>query len=203
MIPVLARGGATGVVLQTLSRATEEEARHAEICMRLAEAYARAPIPRLEVGDVPLPRFGVGDEELETTLLVAGMCCVNETVATAWLSACLKDSRAPLAITANRLHLEEEIDHARLGWAHLASSAVSDKTRDALGELLPALLESNAPGWERDDELLPAEGVSGHGHLSAGASRAVFREALRDLVIPGFAHVGVDTHRASTWLSRR
>lgn len=197
------QGRATPLVLERLTLAAADEVRHAALCVQLAEAYAGKSIEAPHVGAVALPHFGVGDAELEDALLVAGVCCVNETIATAWLSACLAASDNPLAIMANRLHLKEEMDHARLGWAHLASHAVTPRTRDALAACLPRLLEANAPGWERDDELLPSEGVAGQGLLSASASRQVGADALRDLVIPGFAHVGVDPAPALAWLAIR
>lgn len=203
MVPVLQERGATAVVLEMLVRGASDEERHAALCVKLAETYAGAPVAPPEVTHVALPRFGVGDEELEHALLVAGMCCVNETLATAWLGACLDAATAPLAVAANRVHLQDEIDHARLGWAHLASNAVSRATRGALGECLPALLEANAPAWERDDPALPAHGIPAHGHVGTRASRRVAHDALRDLVLPGFAHVGVDTRAAQAWLVTR
>jgi hypothetical protein len=104
---------------------------------------------------------------------------------------------------ANRIHLTDEIEHARVGWAHLASDAVSAATRSALALCLPKLLEANAPGWERDDPSLPPEGVPAQGHLSREASRRVFVDAVAELVLPGFAHVGIDVSPARAWLARR
>ena len=212
MVPVVRARGASREVVLRLVRGVEEEARHAVLCEKLAAAYAGDPsegaadAPRdadAPRSPVPLPRFGMADEDLETALLVAGMCCVNETIATAWLTAGLAVATAPIAVVANRIHLRYEIEHARLGWAHLASRAVSDETRAGLSACLPDLLEANAPGWEQDDPSLPPEGCPAHGHLSADASRDVVRDALRDLVVPGFAHVGVDPGPAETWLTRR
>jgi hypothetical protein len=203
MVPLLREHRASSAVLDRLERGAEEEERHSEICARLAETYAGESVARPKIDSVPLPRFGVGDEALEIALLVAGMCCVNETIATAWISACLATAETPLAEMANRIHLHDEIEHARVGWAHLGSDAVSDATRRALGPRLPKLLEANAPGWERDDPSLPAEGVPAHGHLAAEVSRRVFVDAVADLVLPGFAHVGVDIGPARAWLAQR
>jgi hypothetical protein len=203
MVPLLREQRASAAVLDRLERGAEEEVHHSEICARLAETYAGEAIVRPKIDSVPLPRFDVGDEELETALLVAGMCCVNETIATAWIGACLAAAETPLAVMANRIHLHDEIEHARVGWAHLGSDAVSDATRRALGPCLPKLLEANAPGWERDDPSLPAEGVPAQGHLPAAVSRRVFVDAVADLVLPGFAHVGIDTGPAKAWLSQR
>jgi len=203
MVPLLRERRASGAVLDRLERGAEEEIRHSEICARLAETYGGEAVDRPRIDSVPLPRFEVGDEDLELALLVAGMCCVNETIATAWISACLAAAETPLAQMANRIHLTDEIEHARVGWAHLASDAVGDATRRALGPCLPRLLEANAPGWERDDPALPPEGVPAQGHLPNAVSRRVFVDAVRDLVLPGFAHVGIDIEPASAWLAQR
>src|SRR5687767_4919891 len=109
MVPVLRDRRAAQPVLDRLERGAEEEVRHSEICAQLAETYAGVAVERPMIDSVPLPRFNVGDEDLETALLVAGMCCVNETVATAWISACLDASEFPLPKMANRIHLHDEI----------------------------------------------------------------------------------------------
>jgi hypothetical protein len=176
-------------LLAMLERGAEDEERHAAICARLAAVYGGRSIAMPDVGDVPLPCFGVEDEALENALLVTGMCCINETIATAWLAACLAVATSPLAIAANRIHLADEIGHARFGWAYLAS--VPESTRLALAPCIARLLDANVPGWERDDPALPREGIPAHGQLSAEASRAAVREAVRDLVVPGLAHVGI------------
>lgn len=203
MAPLFHAHGADAEVVERLARGAEQEERHARLCVSLAEAYGGVAVALPEIGDVPLPSFGGVDDELERALLVAGMCCINETIATAWLSAGLAVATAPIAIAANRTHLRDEIEHARLGWAHLASRRVSARTRAALATRLPKLLAANAPGWEADDAALPAAGLPSHGHLAATDSRAVVHEALRDLVLPGFAHVGVDTRAAEAWLEAR
>lgn len=203
MAPLLRAHGADAEVVKRLVQGAEQEERHAGLCVRLAEVYGGAPVSMPEVGAVPLPSFGEANEELEIALLVSGMCCINETIATAWLTAGLAVATAPIAIAANRIHLRDEIEHARLGWAHLASRRVSNATRAALASRLPRMLEANAPGWELDDASLPADGIPAHGHLPARDSRAVVQAAFADLVLPGFAHVGVDPRPAESWLARR
>ncbi len=203
MLPLLRERNAAPAVLDLLARGAEEEVHHSEICARLAEVYGGESVERLTIESVTLPRFGVGDDQLETTLLVAGMCCVNETVATAWISACLAAAESPLAKQANRIHLTDEIEHARLGWAHLASDAVGDETRRALGPCLPRLFEANAPSWEHVEPTMPAEGVPSQGQLPAAVSRGVYMAAIGELVIPGFSHIGVDVEPAKAWLARR
>lgn len=197
MLPRLAASGAPDVVLRDLAASADDERRHAAICMQNACIYAGRELPGPGEVAAPLPLFGAGDPALEDALLVTGMCCLNETVATAWLGACLEASTAPLAVETNRAHLADEIRHARLGWAYLASLPASRK--DALAAWLPALLEANAPRWLDD----PTPACPAHGHLGPERTREVVLAAVRELVIPGFEHVGVASDPAVRWLAGR
>jgi hypothetical protein len=188
-------GHAAPTVVTMLASSADEEVLHSGICVRLAETYAGATIDAPQIESVPLPAFGYDDDrELEDALLVAGQCCINETIATAWLSACRAIATSPLAIAANRFHLQDEVTHARIGWAHLAQT--SAKARSKLASLLPALLAANLPHWEAADPSLPEDGVPSHGLLGVERTREVVRAAVHDLVLPGFDYVGIDTARA-------
>ena len=130
-------------------------------------------------------------------LHVTGLCCVNETLATAYLAHCLAIATAPIAVAANRAHLREEIDHARLGWAHLASPALTPALREQLAECVPRLLAANVPLWEQPDAFLPPGGVPDHGLPSHQAACRVAQDAVAELVLPGFQHVGVVVRRGA------
>ncbi len=191
LVPRLRALQADTTVVSMMERAATEEIAHAELCLHLAEVYAGAPVT---MPDVPfaMPHFGFDDERLEVALHVTGLCCVNETLATAYLERCLSLARAPVAVAANRMHLREEIDHARLGWAHLSSRAVTPDLREQLSTCVPRLLAANVPLWEREDAFLPSEGVPDHGLPSHEDACRTARAATRDLVIPGFRHVGIE-----------
>lgn len=199
LLPRLVAQGGHEAVVALCRRAADEETRHAEVCLALADAYRGGPGAVALEGE-PLPDFGC-DEAFEVTLLVVGTCCINESVAIPWLTACVADARSPLTRAANRAHLREEIDHARLGWAYLAS--VSDDVKADLGPWLVPMLEANISRWEEPDPVLPGEGVAGHGLLSQHASLRAVHEALTDVVLPGFAHLGVDVSGARAWLAAR
>ncbi len=191
MVPRLDAVGADAVVLELLASSARDEAMHAELCHRLAERYAGESIAAPVALSAPLPVFGCDDERLEAALLVAGLCCVNETLATAWLEASLRAARTKLSRAANRVHLRDEIDHARLGWAHLASAAVDEPMRDALAECVPRLLAANLPGWFAPDSELGVNGAPDHGIIALADARSAVLEAVRAVVLPGFEHVGV------------
>jgi hypothetical protein len=183
--------GAADIVLALIAKAIDDERRHGDLCVRLAERYQGEPVVSPDARDGTLPNFGTGDERLEVTLTVVGMCCVNESIASEWIRSCWRVATAPIALAANKAHLHDEIDHARLGWAHLASDAVSAVTKRELQAWTPRLLRVNVAQWKRVDDALPEEGVPAHGHLSRRDNEDVIDAAVRDVVLPGFAHVGI------------
>lgn len=79
---------------------------------------------------------------------------MNETLATVWLEQSLAASATPLSIFANLAYLRDEIDHARLGWAHLASEALDADLREALASCIPRLLAANLPLWRTPDPFI-------------------------------------------------
>lgn len=191
MVPLIKRAGAHPAVLELLQVAADDERRHGDICLRIAEHHIGERLEPPELGETPLPRFGCDDERLEAALLLAGTCCINETLATVWLELSVAAASTPLARAAHRAHFRDEIDHARIGWAHLASEAVDHDLRHALGACLPRLLDANVPLWLSPDEFLPALGIVGHGVQPRAAIDAAIRRAVREIVLPGFEHVGV------------
>lgn len=191
MAAPLARVHASAQVIELVARAVSDEERHSALCRQLAEIYGGTSVASPIVDDVVLPMFGAQDERLEVAILVAGMCCINETIATAWIEACLAVAKAPIAIAANRGHLRDEIDHARIGWAHLASNALTPALREELGAWVFPILRANVPQWERPDPFLPEEGVPEHGQPSTVDSRRAVETAVCSIILPGFEHVGI------------
>ena len=190
--PRLAAVGAASAVLALADKAIEDERRHGDLCARLAARYLGTDVSRPSPRSGALPEFGTADEPTEVALLVMGMCCINESIAAEWIRSCLHMATALTAIVANRAHLQDEIDHARLGWAHLASSAVDPSLRRRLRPWVPRLLKANVAQWKKHDQHLPREGIPAHGHPSAEDNEDVVDAAVRDVVLPGFALVGLE-----------
>lgn len=197
----LAATGVSEVVRVMVTRAVDDETRHSELCRRLAERYAGHPVEAPRVEAVVLPAFEGASAQLRTALHVMTLSCVNETIASTWLNGCISATTAPLAREANRVHLREEIEHARLGWAHLASSQVSAATRAALGAWLGRVLRANVPQWFRSDPSLPERGAPEQGVPSAATTRVLVLDALRDVVLPGFEEVGIDPSAGHAYLA--
>src|SRR5690606_39530072 len=130
----------------------------AELCLAIARRHAGMDPGEPAEPPFEMPNFRTGDERLELLFLIAGTCAINETLAVAYIRACIDVARDPLAQAENRAHLRDEIGHGRLGWALCASRWVDDELRGALSERLPRLLDANVPLWLRVDPELGAAG---------------------------------------------
>jgi hypothetical protein len=87
--------------------------------------------------------------------------------------------------------MRDEIDHARIGWGYLAAPAVTESVRSVLGAWLPRLVEIVREAWMRRADDLPRTIPAGHGCIGGAELPEVIDRALTELVLPGFAHVGV------------
>ncbi len=88
--------------------------------------------------------------------------------------------------------LQDEIDHGRVGWAYLAVRAQASSL-DGLARALPDMLDRTfgrvlrGLGRVEDDDAMEA-----FGYVREGACAAIFRRALRDVVVPGFELLRID-----------
>jgi hypothetical protein len=191
--------GTEPAVLELISASIENEHYHAELCERLASRYLGAPIPTPESGPVRLPALLDVDDATRTALYAAGLCAVNESIATVWLKHCLERSGTPLTRAVNHVHLSDEIAHARVGWAHLASSWITRPMRAQISRRLVSLLSVNVSQWLASSTLRGG-GVPDHGLPDPAEQREHVLGAVRNVVIPGFDHVGIDVSAAKRWL---
>jgi hypothetical protein len=190
-------------LIELARRAAADERRHAQHCASLAAQLgqavpSRAPPPPPEIAPSRL------EEEDAVTYELVAACCVAESVSVAVLTRLLPAAGdAPLRAVLHEL-AQDEVAHARLGWAHLAVSAARGRT-GFLGPLLPTILRGSvdddlfrevAP--EREDEALLALGVLPH-----STKRELFVRSLEEVVFPGLEASGVDTGAGRAWLASR
>lgn len=193
-------GGADPVVMKLVARAVSDEVRHAEICRLLATRYLGREVAWPPPGPVPLPMHGPAPDALRPTLHITAMCCINETLASAWLETCRADATVPLAKAALRELLADDVDHARIGWAHLASTAVTPEVRAQIAGWLPRLLEASMLPWLNGAGAPDYAGYPAHGVPSSATTREVVESTTREVVLVGFAQLGVDTSPAHAWM---
>lgn len=187
--PRLAQSGADPAVLELVDKAIDDERRHSALCTMLAARYGEVAVAPAEVAPAALPEFGSGDEAVEVALVVLGMAAINESIASEWIRSSFKVATAPTALFANRAHLHDEIDHARLGWAHLAS--LDERMRARLRPYVAGALAVNIAQWKKADAHLPREGVPAHGHLGETESNAAVDAAVADVIEPGLRLLGL------------
>jgi hypothetical protein len=195
--------GAPEKLVDLSRRSSADEARHAHLCAGLAEEYGASvdglPPPRA-------PEVAPCDLGLRERVLYecVAACCITETESMGVLTTLVRTVRDAKRRRVLRELAEDEVRHARLGWAHLASERERGETA-FLGPLVPAMLEGSvapdlfAPGSpERDDERLVDHGV-----LPRSVQREVFTRTLEEVIFPGLASNGVDVAPARAWLEAR
>jgi len=187
--------GAPAEVQWLAARAVCDEMRHAEICRFLAIRYGGADIAR------PAPPVP-GDPPRSALVYAVLNGSINETIASAVLTACHEGASSPLARAATRELLADEVDHARVGWALLADGPLAAGLRCEVARALPTLVRIVRDRWLARAAELPEDLPRGHGCLPRAEVEELVDHALRVLVLPGFAHVGIDPAAALGVLPR-
>jgi hypothetical protein len=195
-----ARGAAPELV-QMAHRAIDDEHRHAELSRVVASRYAGRELPPPERLPLEVPRLARASPATRDTLHIIGQCILNETTAAAYLELCMHHATGPTASWASRELLSDEVDHGRIGWAHVAS--LSPEARSDLSPWLLPLAYLNLRVWRKETiaENFEDPVFSEHGAPSAAAVEDALMTALRDLIIVGFAHLGLDVTELSAWVA--
>lgn len=171
-------------------RAVDDEHRHAELARLVASRYAGRELEPPARLPLVVPEHPGASPRLAWTLHVIGHAAMNETFASAYLEASLALARAPLARAAIQALLSDEIDHARIGWAHVAS--LRDAERREVAPFIPSLLASNLAMWRAIPRpSLDGDELSRHGMLSGDGVERALTTAVRELILPGLARLGL------------
>jgi hypothetical protein len=193
--------GADPALRELALRAVDDEMRHAELSRRVASIHAGRPLSPPPLLPLSVPSHRGADERLRRILHVVGQCAFNETIASAFLESALAKARAPLALAALRELLSDEIDHARIGWALLAS--LDERTRRAVEAWLPSMAIANLRMWRDAPRRYPdSPKLAEHGAPPRADVEEALLMALRDLVIPGFDALEMQIAPMREWLAR-
>jgi len=194
------RQGAEAIVVELAERAGDDERRHHQRCVELVQHLGGHWSAPAEVVAKPV-RSGLGARADLLYELVA-MSCVTETFS----AALLMEMRAAAAdeLVREVVHevLVDEVDHSRLGWAHLASEARGHSVA-FIGERLPRMLAATVAEELFGPDSDPSPELDGLGALSRARRRDVFAATMLDVVFPGLRRFGVDTGAGQRWLEER
>ncbi|HEY6728407.1 MAG TPA: hypothetical protein VI197_30560, partial [Polyangiaceae bacterium] len=94
----------------------------------------------------------------------------------------------------------DEIDHARLGWAHL--STLDDARRRGVAPWITSMVKANLKMWRDTPRPYSTDPlVHRHGAPPAAAVEAALTGAVADLMIPGLERFGLPTASLRAWLA--
>lgn len=201
MADELAEVGADPVVVQGARDAAADEARHRDLCAVLA---ARFGVPDAKNYVPPRARIGRSDMPQRDRLLweVVAVCCISETMNTSLLTRCQEVAEDPeIRATLHEL-LKDEVKHAQLGWAHLASERAAGRGA-FLAEVLPLMLEASVePGFLEGEMPMPwADEAFAWGELPLAELIRMYCETVIAVVFRGLEAMGVDTTSGRAWLA--
>lgn len=185
----LADAGAPAELVALARRAIADELRHGAICWQVACAFAGAELPAPRRLPVLIPELPGASESLRRVMHVVGMCCLNETTGSAFLEVCREGARGPLVCGALHELLTDEIDHARLGWAFVAT--LSPEIRAELAVWVPALIAANVAEWRKRPHRVITDALVAQGCPRWDEVDAAVVAAIDDLFVPGFARLGI------------
>jgi hypothetical protein len=192
----LAQTGALPIVIDMARSAAREEHRHSQLCAAMCSRYGGKP-PTSVAHDHPAVWPGLTGRDALLYEIVA-FCCVAETINAQLLVTTLQQATDDRVVRVVRRLLRDEISHGRLGWAHLAS-----ERKQGAGGFLPQVLRSVSRDlFEDTPEIVTPQAVA-HGELPRATRLDIFRSMLRDVLLPGFDSVGIDTTATRRWTQER
>jgi hypothetical protein len=195
--------GAPAPMLSLACRASLDEVRHAELFARLACLYADAVeppppgIPAMPDDPSVSMRDQVAREALHLSVLA-------ESYSAVLLGELHEHARDPAVHGVLGVVLSDEVHHARMGWAMLASLFADAETGAGVRARLQGELVATMDGLVKtmfgDPAALPAPTVAEplrplareHGWMAPAEEWSLFRQTIADVWIPGLAVLGLD-----------
>jgi len=177
---------AAPAVIELAERAVLDEFQHAEWCRDWAVRFGHAGGELVPRGERPIAFRGAS--EAQNRLLRIALCCINETVGCVVLRHVRPVIELPELRELNRRHMADELQHSRVGWAHLAT--LNAEQRAFLRPWLPVLLRLAKQSWCEGAEG-EHEALVPYGYFSRSLLRAAHVEAVESLIVPGFSHLGL------------
>jgi hypothetical protein len=197
---LIARFGEMNLPLEVTSAASRlltDEARHTELCAKVADKLGGQAGAELTLGDVRLERRDL-PAHLFVARWTASMFCIGEAASVGILQVLVEHTKNPCIEAVLRILLRDEILHDRFGWA-LGRLIFPNLTNDEQ-EWLAADLASAFAHYDRahggsvadDDPAL----ASILGLAPAKARHAAFQERIQKVILPSLAELGVPAYEA-------
>jgi hypothetical protein len=179
--------GSPAPIRELAERAVEDEHRHALWCRDWALRFGHPDNVATAPRSLEPVRFPGASDEQNRTLRIL-FCCFTETVGCVILRHVRPVLTDPELRQLNQRHLADEVQHSRVGWAHLATLSPSAQTTVTtfMPPVLRALSKTCCDGSELErEELVP------YGYFTPRLLREAHDEAVRDIILPGLSHLGL------------
>ncbi|MEO8916942.1 MAG: hypothetical protein ABI488_05925 [Polyangiaceae bacterium] len=177
---------AAPALLELAERAVQDEYQHAQWCREWAVRFGHPGGEIASRGERPIAFRGA--TEVQNRLLRITLCCMNETVGCVVLRHVRPALTLPELRELNRRHMADELQHSRVGWAHLAT--LTDAQREFLRAWVPALLRLVKQSWCEGSEA-EHEDLVPFGYFSLRLLTAAHDEAVTAVILPGLQHLGL------------
>jgi hypothetical protein len=198
--PQLIEAEASFATKTAVLEAALDELHHAMLAGSIVALAGGEPSAELDLATEPLPEHADVPPKVAALRNVIFASCMSETVSVALLTEEREDTREPwIAAVVGEL-LKDEIQHAHLGWNHLAETwpKLDRAARAQVAEYIPAaaahlersMLAAMPLGAARSAELdgeLTALGV-----LASTAARELYFETFRSIVVPQLRAHGLE-----------
>lgn len=196
----LTRTGAPLDLVHAATQASTDEARHTELCLRMAglcnggDAELTLSGPELDLVLAPL------ESSLDLDVTMIRGVAVSETLATALLTACQRRATERVSKSLLTTLVSDEVHHARLGWYYLAeraphwSLAERQLLADATADLVTRIEQEFWVG--RDAPRGDSTAAQSLGILDSKAQRAVVRDTMENEILPGLDALGFGASKA-------
>lgn len=171
--------------------AAEDERRHALRCRAIVAACNPdlAPLPPRTIAVAPpTPDLDPARRALYTSV---AMGCVTETLSCALLVAMRDDAEfGPTRAAVDEI-VKDEIEHSRIGWAHLATAVARG---DDVTWLAPHIAAMRTAALTHEIKEVPvSKNLSGYGILPRTRVTTIVEATWRDVIVPGLSHHGIHT----------
>ena len=114
-----------------------------------------------------------------------------------FLEASLEAARGSLARAATRELLGDDVEHARIGWALLASSSAT--TRKGVEPWLLPMLRGYVRLWSTATPCASDPGAREHALPTPADIAMAARRAMVDVIVPGFELLGIKPRGLVEW----
>lgn len=198
--------GCPAEILHLVTRASNDEVRHAEICRAVAErTLGKERVPRSFRGVPRVPRHESVSHAERTLYHVVEMCCLSETFTGIYFTEALAKTTHPGMRAVLQSLLEDEIDHGKVGWAYLSLRAKASDMR-GLAAALPDMIDRVAGSVidRAKQEPEPNEpALLALGSIGRDGCAAIYRRGLDEVIFPGFEALSIDVAPARKRIAER